>query len=102
MDTEKRQDWIVGCGGSDLNGVGFEILKNATVQEVKEFLVYSCVQSARDQDEDGCLGGSTYDSGTESVEEVYGEEELQAYADFNEYHLDWTAKPLSKVTTYEY
>lgn len=101
MDTEERQDWIVGCGGSHMDGVGFSLLKNATKQEVKKYLV-ECVEDARANDEDN-YGESSYESGTESVEEVKEyRNDLYAYADFSTYHLDWSALPLCEVISHEY
>ena len=101
MDTEERQNWIVGCGGSHMDCVGITLLKNATRQEVKEYLV-ECVEDAKANDEDN-YGESSYESGTESAEEVDEyENNLDAYADFSNYHLDWSAQPLCEVTSYEY
>ncbi len=101
MNTEKRQDWVVGCGGSHMDSVGLTILKNATKQEVKEYLV-GCVEEIKATDEDS-YGGGTYESGTESIENVDEyKNELSAYADFTNCHYDWSAEPLCEVTSYEY
>ena len=95
----KRQDWIVGRGGE--GSIVFTLLKNATKQDIKEYLV-KCVKEEKEYAEHN-YSNSLYEFGTESAEEVdeHGNN-LDACINFSNYHLDWTAQPLCEVSSYEY
>ena len=101
METEKRQDWIVGRGADD-STIVFTLLKNATKQEVKKYLV-KCVKKEKKYAKHN-YSTSSYEFGTESVKEVkeYNDNVLDACANFSNYHLNWSAQPLCEVTFYEY
>lgn len=86
--------WIIGCGGTNADGVGLtKVVGNKN--DIKKILL-SLVNEARQDDEEN------WDWGTESLDEV--EERptgsLFAFACFNDYHIDWEAWPFRIV--YEY
>ena len=87
-----REIWIIGCGGSDADGVGFEFAVG-DVDDLKHIL-FDKVERDREYDEEN------WTHGTESVDEV--EERatgtVYAYSCFNDYHIDYEAKPLSDIT----
>jgi len=115
----KRQDWIVGIGGSEIDYVDLILYKDFTVDEIKQELVElikeSRISDCRnrhgcDHDFETCNEECwAYDFGTETVEEVEErkiwnnseEIELYAYANFNEYHEDYVAVPLCAIRTVE-
>lgn len=86
-----REIWIIGCGGSDADGVGFEFAVG-DIDDIKQILVDKVT---RDKEWSG-----TWMNGTENVDEV--EERitgtLYAYSCFPDFHIDYEAIPLRKIT----
>ena len=120
MDTQRRQDWILGIGGSELNDVHLFLYKNKTVDEMKQTMVclvsedcyreaetwgYNPSDHENEKNEDIIREYAKCDGMTESVDEVtetkiYEHSEdvmLSAYIWFREYHLDYTAQPLDTL-----
>ncbi len=85
-------EWLVGISGSELNDVICSIV-TGTTEQVKRYLV-NCVQSDR---YDNGVDSDTYKSGTENTSEVEvrNDGSLHANAMYRNYHMDYTAKPMS-------
>ena len=86
-----KETWIIGCGGSNADGVGFtKVFGNK--DDVKGILI-SLVNEARQDDE------FNWSSGTKHIDEI--EERptgsLYAYACFPDYHIDWEALPYNDI-----
>ena len=87
-------DWIIGISCSEAEGVRLYSF-SGTISQVKEKLV-SLVKEDRENDFE------SYDCGTEKVEEISdfsngGNYELYAFANYSDYHIDYTAKELSHI-----
>lgn len=85
-----REIWIIGCGGSDADGVGFEFAVG-DIDDIKQILV--------DKVERDKEWSDTWADGTDNVDDV--EERitgtLYAYSCFPDYHIDYEAIPLRKI-----
>lgn len=84
-------DWIIGIGGTNLDGVILYKF-NGTVQEVKQKLL-DMVK------EDKASDIENWDFGTEILSEVLDqtgvENEFYAYGCYYDYHIDYTARKLN-------
>ena len=88
-----KEVWIIGCGGSNADGVGFTKVFGDK-EDVKGILV-SLVNETRQDDNETCYYGT--ESSDEVEERPTGS--LYASACFNDYHIDWEAKPLYDIET---
>lgn len=96
----KRQDWIIGIACTENDGVFMRLCKNMTTTEVKKLLVHLVKQDKNNDIDD-------FDYGTiniKDIEETYvriNDEHrlysLEANACFSNYHIDYTAVPLSSM-----
>ena len=88
-----KEVWIIGCGGSDADGIGF--LKVFGEKEKVAEIMFNEVQKAKEYD------GLHWSDGTESIDEIEERPNgsLYAYACFPDYHIDWEAKPLCDIET---
>lgn len=86
-----REIWIIGCGGSDADGVGFEFAVG-DIDDIKQILV--------DKVERDKEWSDAWADGTENVDEVAERitGTLYAYSCFPDYHIDYEAIPLRKIT----
>lgn len=99
---EKKYDWVLADACSECNYVGAQIVKNKTIDEMKEYLI-SFVKNDIDRDKD------SFDSGVTSVENVEertnfktGEiESLYAWTNFMEYHCDFEAYIMDRMIVEE-
>ena len=89
---DKKYDWLYGAAGSEYNGVSVRIIKNMTIQEMKEYLV-SEVECTRDS------GDAAFEDGSLKPEDIEERkyyktdklESLYAWADFYDFHCDYEA-----------
>lgn len=96
MPTEDKPEmWLLGICNTDRDGVDI-IRVQATRQEMKEYLV-SCVQEDREEDD------GAFEYGTDTAEEVEenGDTVLNAYGNYSNYHIDYTARLLSDIELVE-
>lgn len=94
-----KKDWVIGISGTELDSISLFILKNKTAQEVKKYLA-SLVRDAKKEDKEK-YGESTFETGTTSAKDIEGTNRLEAYACFTNYHINWTAQPIDKITIIE-
>ena len=88
------EEWIIGIGGSEVDGVVFRRFKG-TEKEVKKKL-FAIVK------EDRCEDKENFDFGTESVKDIqkhdsFGHPGFYAYNCFSDYHIDYQAIRLADV-----
>ena len=86
-----KEIWIIGSGGSNADGVGFELALGDS-DDIKKLL---CEKVKRDKEYDEEI----WVQGTECVEDV--EERithtLYAYSVFMDYHIDYEAIPFKEI-----
>lgn len=94
-----KEKWILGIGGSDLDGIVFCIIEG-TEEEVRKFLFEKIITDRiQEQEED------VFDFGTESIEDLetrnYGENANSIYGFncFYNHHTDYEVQKLSDVLT---
>lgn len=102
--SEIREEWIVGIGGSDVDGVIF-YRATGTEAEMKQIL-FDLVSNDRKNDP------GAWEFGTESADEVESDAAyhpintngdisgrgLYAYGCYAEYHIDYQAIPMSRIS----
>lgn len=90
-----KEVWIIGCGGSDADGIGF--MKAFGEKEKIAEIMFNEVKKAKEYDADNWMHG------TDTLESIWtdvvGDTQLYAYACFDSYHIDWEAKPLCDIET---
>lgn len=82
--------WIVGYGGSDNDGVVFDVIQG-NKDDVKKYLASAAEDIRNESPED-------FDFGTESIDEVQEREcSLYAYVCFCDNHVDIEATPYNML-----
>ena len=92
MAKSEKYDWIVGVGGTDVDGVKMHRF-HGTVHQVKQHLV-NLVDIDRTNNQD------YFEYGTEKIKEVETRthnESLYAYGCYSDYHIDYEATRLDKL-----
>ena len=96
----KRQNWIIGIACAENDGVCMRLCKNMTMTEVKKILA-KLVRQDKGNDKESFEYGST---NIKNVEETYFRIKdniclysLEACACFANYHIDYTAMPLTEI-----
>lgn len=89
----KKQDWILGIGGSVMDGVALSII-HGTKEQVKEHLLNCVLGEKALADNEG-----DWDFGTESIEEIQERDDgsLYAYGCYYDFHTDYEATPMEKI-----
>lgn len=87
--------WVIARHMSSMDGTLLNMVEGS-VEDVKEHLV----KLVKDDREDEARNGDdSWDFGTESVDEVQvneqGVESLYAFGSYNNFHIDYTAKPVN-------
>lgn len=93
-----KQLWIIGIGGSDMDGIVFRTFFG-DASEAREALFSICLDDRREIED-----LEWFDYGTESaedVQELYNGNELYAYNCFNNLHRDYTARKMTAVQHFE-
>ena len=95
MGEEQKETWIIGCGGSDNDGVTLE----KTVGTKKDVKNHLCALATEERAEDP----DNYDFGTETPEEVEERSDgsLYAFVCFCDHHVDFSAWRDASVNTVE-
>lgn len=85
-----KRTWIIGIGGSDVDGVVFGQFFGTEAQ-VKKKLV-ELIRADKKEDK------GSWDFGTESQKELQTDERgIYGYNCFSNYHIDYQAKPLGDI-----
>ena len=98
---EKKYDWIYGAAGSEYSGVDVIIVKNKTIQEMKEYLASTIETDCADHEsfEDGSTTADSIEERTEYDTKEF--RSLYGWANFYDFHCDYEAYPMHKVTVEE-
>ena len=92
--TEEVMNWLVGIGGTEVDGVMMERVTGTKKQVVKHLV--SLVRRDRDADPEG------WDYGSTAMKDVVDRGgELYAYGVFSDYHIDYSAVPEKEPTVLE-
>lgn len=85
-----KRVWVIGIANSEADGVRINNFYGTT-DEVKKLLI-RLVNTDKENDEEN------FEYGTETTDEIGDElNELNAYATYSDYHIDYTAIPWDKV-----
>lgn len=86
-----QTEWIIAIGNSEVSSV--PIFKFFGTEDEVEGLLLRLVSEGRENDPDN------FDMGTETVDDIdnNGDGELNAYATYTDYHIDYTAKRYDRI-----
>ncbi len=91
--------WIIARHNSNLDATMF-YQANGNAEEIKEYLV-EIVRADKENEglSSGCGKDSTWDFGTESIDEVQEKpfNSLYAFGSYYDYHIDYTARPIEFI-----
>ncbi len=89
--SKEENRWIIGTGGSEADAV-YLYKATGTKDEIKRLLLHLVMEEKAENDD-------SWDSGTESVDEVEerGDGTLYAYGCYSDYHSDYTAQPENDI-----
>jgi len=85
----KKEDWIIGIGGTEEDDVSMYKLTGTRYQAKREIM--RIIRRDRENDKE------SYNYGTENIKEIEerGDGSLYGYNCFSDYHIDYAARPLN-------
>ena len=89
-----KSEWIVAIGNSAISGV--IILKFYGTENEVEDLLLRFINEDKERDREN------FDMGTETVDDIdnNGNGELNAYATYSDYHIEYTAKRYDSICSF--
>lgn len=94
MDSGVKRDWIIAIANTEADGV--EIFRFFGTEESVRKKMVELVEEDKENDEEGFVNG-TECSEEVSIGKSNGRFELNAYATYGDYHIDYTAVTLDSI-----
>lgn len=100
MANSVREDWIIGIACAENDGVCMHLCKNMTMTEVKKMLAQLVRQDKSNDKKSFKYGSTNIKDIVETYFHINNEHRLyslEASACFTNYHIDYTAVPLTSM-----